>query len=192
VRYAVSNVASVKGSAITSRIRYVRDHHGEEGYRLLMDALPREGRDLIRQRILPHAWVPYELFIQVNIEADRLFGRGDLGLCYEMGRFSAELNLPTLYRLFYRLGTPMFIFRKASQLWNVHYDSGRMTAYEDGPGVVRLCMEEFETPHRAHCLSVLGWAAKSIELSGATVIEAEEKRCRVHADPACELLLRWQ
>ena len=41
-----------------------------------------------------------------------------------------------------------------------------------------LIIQDVASPHRAHCLSVLGWAAKSIELSGSKVTLAEETRCR--------------
>src|SRR5688572_10535218 len=70
-------LAQVKGSAITARIRYVRERFGEDGYRQLVAALSADERALIQGRILPHAWVPYDLFVDVNVEADRLFGKGD-------------------------------------------------------------------------------------------------------------------
>ena len=48
-----------------------------------------------------------------------------------MGRFAADVNLPTLYRIFDRLGSPQFILRKAAQLWSVHYDSGKLATIEE-------------------------------------------------------------
>lgn len=55
----------------------------------------------------------------------------------------------------------------------------------------RLVLSDFGLPHRAHCLSVLGWARKSVELAGATVTYAEEERCRTLGHKDCELVLRW-
>jgi hypothetical protein len=186
-----ATVSHAKGSAIASRIRYVREHFGEEGYRKLVEQLSPEDRARVGARILQHEWVPFDLFINTNVAIDRIFGKGDLHLCYEMGRYSAETNLPTLYRLFYRLGTPMFIFRKAAQIWNVHYDSGQIRPVDEGGGRIRIFMESVARPHRAHCLSVLGWAAKSIELSGGTVTEAKEHACRTDGAVACELALQF-
>ncbi|MFT3768872.1 MAG: hypothetical protein QM820_25800 [Minicystis sp.] len=121
-----------------------------------------------------------------------MFGRGDLALCYEMGRHAAEVNLSTLYRLFYRMGNPQFIMRRAAQLWSVHYDSGRLESIDEGQGVARLRISDLERPHRAHCLSVLGWAARSIELSGATLIGADEVKCRTRGDAVCEMVAKWR
>ena len=184
-------MSNVKGSAVTARLRYVKERHQSTGYIKLLNALTPAHRNLIEGRILAHAWVPYDLFIDVNVQCDKLFGKGDLQLCYELGRFAADVNLPTLYRLFYKIGTPMFILRQASRLWGLHYDSGTMEAIDESHGV-RLIMRDLARPHRAHCISVLGWASKSIELSGATIVQAEEPRCRRRNDPQCELVLAWR
>lgn len=184
-------MVEVKGSAITARIRFVRDRFGEQAYRRLKAALPEEDRATIDARVLPHSWVPFGLFVDINEKADELFGRGDLGLCREMGRYSAEVNLPTLYRIFYRFGTPSFIIRKAARLWDVHYSSGRLEV-DSEPDGVRLRIEGFATPHRAHCLSVLGWAERSAELSGADIVYSEEERCRTRGDDVCEIVARWR
>ncbi|MFW6067573.1 MAG: hypothetical protein ACOC97_04485 [Myxococcota bacterium] len=181
----------VKGAAVTSRVRFVRERFGESALRTLKQALPEAHRTRIDGRILPSEWVPYDLFLDLVVQADGLFGRGDLALCRDMARFSAGVNLKTLYRIFYRIGSPTFILTRAARLWQMHYDSGRLDVATDAPGKTRLRIEEFARPHRAHCLSVLGWAERSAELSGGEVHYAEETRCRTWGDPACELNLHW-
>jgi len=184
-------MACCKGIAVTSRVKYVQEHHGEAGLGALLEALP-EDRPLLEAHVLPHAWVPMDVFIRVNVAADRLFGRGDLKLCQEMGAWAAERTLPTLFKLFFRLGTPMFVFNKASKLWSAHYDTGTMVAERHGDGPAHLFIRDFAQPHRAHCLSVLGWASKSVALSGAKLARAEEPRCRTHGAPECELVVEWR
>lgn len=185
-------MSHVKGSAITSRVRFVQERYGEAGLRRVLDALPIASRARLEKRILPHEWIAFDTFVDINTVTDKLFGAGDLQLCIEMGRFGARVNLPTIYRLFYRFGTPLYIFRKAAHVWSVHYDSGRIRASEEGHGHIRIAIEQFDRPHRAHCLSVLGWAAGSIELSGGTVSSAEETACRTRGADACELALHYQ
>ena len=187
-----ADMANCKGIAVTTRLAYAEEHHAEEGLKQLVASLPIEFRALIEARVLPHAWVPMDLFIALNVNADRLFGAGDLALCQAMGGWAAEKNLPKLFRIFYRLGTPMFIFSKAAKLWSQHYDSGRMEPSSPGPNEVRLTIYDFEQPHRAHCLSVLGWAARSIQMSGGKQLGADELRCRTRGDACCELQLSWK
>jgi hypothetical protein len=185
-------VSHVKGSAIASRLRFVREHYGEAGIERLFEQLSPDDRTVVRGHILPTEWISYDLFVAINTAADRLFGKGDLQLCVEMGRYGAKTNLPTIYRLFYRFGTPMFVFRKAAQIWNVHYDSGQIIPVEDERGRIKLSIQNFARPHRAHCLSVLGWAAGSIELAGSTVTLANESACRTQGAPACDLVLQFK
>lgn len=183
-------MAKVKASAVLSRLQYATAHHGPDAANKLLDALPDEAKRQITT-VDAHQWLPFDVFVQINIEADRLWGQGDLSLCYEMGRFGAEANLPTLYRVFYRIGSPMFILRKAARLWEVHYDSGHLLPIQESPSVIRLKVSGFAQPHRAHCLSVLGWASRSVELTGANLIDAHEQRCRLRGDAACEFVIAW-
>lgn len=186
----------VKGSAVTARIRWVRELYGEAGFRALREALDPEMRALFEGRILPHEWVPFELFVAVSVELDRLYGRGDLELCRELGRYSARANLPTLYRIFYALGNPGFIVRRAARVWDIHYSSGRLeivdTPHAPGRDAVAIRLVAFQTPHRAHCLAVLGWAEESVALSGGKDVRAAKTRCRLDGDPVCELVASWR
>jgi hypothetical protein len=185
-------MAQVKGSAVLARLQFVNERFGHQAGAQLLEALPEADRRALQAHILPHSWVPYDLFIDLSVAIDQLFGKGDLALCYEQGRYAAEVNLPTLYRIFYRLGTPLFIFRKAARVWEVHYDSGRLIPLQESPNTVRIRIVDFERPHRAHCLSVKGWAARSVEMSGAMIESMSEERCRLWGDGSCEMSLTWR
>lgn len=187
---------SVKGSTVTARIRWVRELYGEPGVKRLKEALAPEHRTFLQGRILPHEWVPFELFVAVCVELDRIYGKGDLELCREMGRYSAKVNLPTLYRIFYALGSPAFIMKRAARVWDIHYSSGRLdpeiVKNTDGTETVSLKLIGFETPHRAHCLSVAGWVEESVTLSGGRVLAMLEPQCRMRGDPNCEIAATWR
>jgi hypothetical protein len=184
-------MAQVKGIAVASCLRFVRDRYGEEGLQRLKAALRPEHRAMVDGHVLPHAWAPFELILDLNVEADRLFGAGDLQLCLELGRAAANASLPTIFKLFYRLGSPSLLLDKAPKLWSAHYDSGRLVIVANAERNARLRIEEFDTPHRAQCLAVMGWALEAIEMSGARVREAEETLCRTRGDPCCEYAASW-
>jgi hypothetical protein len=185
----------VKGSAITARLRYVRELYGEPGVRKVKGAMSDAGRACIDQKVMPHDWVEFDVFVELCSEIDRLYGAGDLALCRELGRFAAKVNLPTLYRIFYTLGSPRFILSRAARVWEVHYDSGRLEAsFAERPPLqtATITLRDFATPHRAHCLSVLGWAERSVELSGGAVTEAVESACRTRGDDVCRFSVTYR
>jgi hypothetical protein len=166
-------MAHCKGIAVLARLKWVQHHHGDDGSRRFFEALAPRTREVLERHVLPHGWVPMQDFIELNVVADRLFGKGDLELCKVMGAWAAGENLPKLFRLFYRLGSPTFIFERASKLWSAHYDSGSMLLTEPTAIGARLVLTDFKAPHRAHCLSVLGWSVGAIELAGSKVTSAE-------------------
>jgi hypothetical protein len=187
-------VAHVKGNAALARLRYAREHHGEAGEKALLAALKPENRALVERGLLPQEWVPFSLFVDLNVKLDAVFGRGDLALVYQLGRYGADRNLKTIYRIFYKLGSPAFIISRATNVWSLIYDAGRFVVVPvpNETNTVLARIEGFPTPHRSHCLSVLGWAARSVELSGGTLLNAIEKSCRHRGEESCEFFLRWK
>jgi hypothetical protein len=185
-------VANVKGSALSSRILWVQLEHGDAGYQRLLHQASPELRSAIEMGINKAKWYSFELFVELNETLDRLFGKGDMALIRPLGRFGADANLKTIYRLFYKVGTVHWILGRAVRLWSAHYDSGFLEVATRGPKAAVLRVRGFATPHRAHCLAVHGWAERSIELSGGKKVVMEESKCRTRGDDLCQYDASWE
>lgn len=181
---------NVKGTALRARLRFVEERAGVDGYRRFVDALSPATRALLDARILASGWYPFSAFIEICEVIDDQLGAGDLALCHELGRYGCDANLPTLYKIFFRMADVRYIIRRAAAAWRVNYDEGSMTVVAEGDHVVTLRME-VPAPHRAHCLSVRGWIVRAGELSGAKDVRVDES-CRLHGDPHCQFELRWR
>jgi hypothetical protein len=181
---------NVKGSVLRARLRYVEERGGDNGYRHFFDALQPTTRAAIEARVLASGWYPFAAFIDICEVIDRQLGAGDLALCHELGRHGCDANLPTLYKIFFRMADVLYIVRRAAAAWRVNYDEGSMSVVGEGDHVVTLRME-VPAPHRAHCLSVRGWIVRAGELSGAKDVRVAES-CRVLGDPHCQFELRWR
>ncbi len=181
----------VKGSAITSRERWVRERHGPAGEAEVRAALDPKHRAILEAGVLRSAWVPFELFIDLNVTIDRIFGQGDYTLCKEIAYYGAKLNLPTLYRIFFRVGSLAFVLKRAARMWDVHYSTGRLSV-TSGKGWARLMIEDFAQPHPALWQSVAGWGEASAHLSGVTDATAIIEHAPEGDDPSpAEILIRW-
>ena len=184
-------VANVKGSALTSRILWVDLEHGSKGMERVLHQVSPELRKNIEQGLNKAQWYPFEQFIELNLTLDRLFGKGDLSLITELGRYGADANLTTIYRLFFKVGTVHWILGRAVRLWSAHYDSGYLEVVTKGAKGASLRVRGFATPHLAHCLSVAGWAQRSIELSGGKKPTMAETLCRTKGDEMCQFDTAW-
>ena len=189
--FGVADLSNVKGSAFTSRILWVRLHHGEAGIERMSRKVSPHLGEVLRAGAVMSRWYPFEMFIELNLGLDRMFGTGDMSLIKALGRHGADANLTTIYRLFYKVGTVKWLLARAPRLWGMHYDSGTLHV-DTYPGrEAGLRIEGFSDPHRAHCLSVWGWTERSVELSGGGNVRSEETACRVRGDPSCRFLISW-
>jgi hypothetical protein len=185
-------VSNVKGSALASRLLWVRLGHGEQGLERLEAAASPALQPVLVNGVVMARWYPFELFVELIEVIDRLFGKGDLALVWELGRFGADANLKTVYRLFYKVGTVRWILGRAARLWGVHYDSGRLEVITDRPGESIMEIVDFDTPHRVHCMSVAGWAEKSVEISGGKDAKVVELECRARGEARCVMKATWK
>jgi hypothetical protein len=182
-------MAKVRGSALVTRVAFVKERYGDEGWRRFETLLSPVTRRIVGATIDPRAWYPFEAFVDVNVRADALFGRGDYKLCFEMGGYGADRNMTTLYRVFFRLGSVSFVMGKAASLWSEHYDGGRLVTDGEDRKRFTLRIEDFPAPHCAHCMSVAGWAKRTVELTGATVLDTQRTACRNWRDAACTFVI---
>jgi hypothetical protein len=185
-------VANVKGSAMSSRVLWVQLGHGASGIDRLVRQVSPELCASIAAGFNKAKWYPFEQFVEINLAIDRLFGKGDLSLVKQLGRFGADANLTTIYRLFYKVGSVQWILGRSVRLWSAHYDSGAAEVATRGPKMAILRIRGFVTPHIAHCLSVTGWAERSIELSGGKRPIVEEALCRTRGDELCQIEMKWE
>lgn len=181
----------VRASAVLARLRWVEEHHGREAKRAVLMSLAPTHATAIMAAVNPTIWVPFDAFVALCEGIDRTYGSGDLAMCRMLGRYAADVNLPTIYRIFYKIGSFRYIISKASAVWSTHYDSGRAST-RDIPGGIAFVVEGFATPHRAHCLSVLGWVEQSAVISGAKVSVASETKCRTRGDAVCEFQIQYR
>lgn len=182
----------VKAAAVLARIQFIKDRFGEGGYARVLDAIDANTRARLGALVLSQEWLPLACMTELIETTERLFGAGNDELCREMARYAADANLTTLYRIFFRISSASYVLGKASALWNVHYDSGRLEIVEPKPKQIALSIVDFERPHCLHCRSVFGWAERSVELSGGKDVSAAYTDCRRRGASACRFTLSYR
>jgi hypothetical protein len=137
-------------------------------------------------------WVSFAQFVESTELACKLFNQGDLTMSREIGRFGAETNMGVWRSFVYRVLRPETLLSIAGGLWSHHYDGGRLVATPRGERGVAIRIEDFPTPHRTHCLSIEGWAHRTLELGRPKRVAVREVACRTQGAPACELHAEWE
>lgn len=181
--------AHVKGVVLKARVDYLTKFHGEEAFERLLESLKPETRALLEGGVLSSSWYPVQASVEMLETMDRLYGKGDLALCREMGRFSARAALGGVYRGYVRQKDFAFVNRMTPKIYRQYYDSGRMVTEVLGKGRAATRVLEFEAPHRVICLGLLGWIEAANGVWGADGVSVEETKCRLLGHDCCEYII---
>lgn len=165
----------VTGHIIRSRYTYVRKR-GEESFQRVLAELQPATAALMKDGPLETKWYPFDLYLDLSTTIDRVLGRGDLHLVYEMGAFSCETNLTGIYRAFFRFGNIDFLLKRAAKAWRSQYDFGTFSASRDPERKERLTIELADVPQptRVLFLAIEGWVVKAAELNGSEMTKISE------------------
>ena len=124
----------VKGGALLSRFAFVREHRGEEAVARVVGRLPEADRTACAS-ILTGGWYPFELNERIDaaVAAEMGMGMGD-DVFLLMGEKSAIQNLNGPHKAMLSIGDPHGLLRRAPQIYQMYYDTGRREYESSGSG----------------------------------------------------------
>lgn len=180
----------VKGAMVRAHLQFVRDRLGEDALAHTIAALPAQVADEV-DGILVSTWCTFESLIVLDLTIARTAGRDPRELMRELGRYSAQINLSTLYRAFHRDDIHEF-FRHSATLHRQFQDFG-VCAYEQlGPSSGRVTIREAACFSPSYCSSEAGYLEQVIATHGGTAASVTESACQCASDDHCAFELRWQ
>jgi hypothetical protein len=187
---AAASPVSVKGSMIVGRMAFVERHYPDR-WQEYLSALSAPTRAAVAAGILKSSWYPFSMFLDASGTAERLFGTGDYSIVRKMAAHSARVNMPTVYKVFLRLGSPQFMMKQVAQIWRSQYDSGIATSTpgkESGAVEVR----EFGQPDPLHCNGITGFMEECLRIVGMKSATVVHPKCRCNGDDLCRWEATWR
>ncbi len=181
----------VKGTAVQSSLRYVGERFGQETLARIVGRLERPDREVLGQAILPSSWYPMSAFLHFMQEARRELGPKDPELLRQMGRASCDYGMTTVYRVFFKLGSPEFVIGRASGVFSSYYDTGSVRIVERGPGLAIVELADFDGAGPEFCERLHGWMERILELAGARNVRSAHSSCVHRGGAVCRFEGRW-
>ncbi|UCC73420.1 MAG: TIGR02265 family protein [Gemmatimonadota bacterium] len=181
----------VKGSVLKSRLDFVEEHFGEDEVQQVMASLSAEDQEALR-KMLPSSWLSFEIGKRLDDAIVQVCGKGDPQFFEQLGVASADKNLTTLHSTFLTPGDPEAFLRKAPQIYELYYQTGRRAWEKTGESEGYLTTYDAETFSAADCLTVVGWYKRALAMCGATTVEVEEEECRALGGAVCRYRVRWE
>jgi hypothetical protein len=156
----------VKGSSIKSKLEFVRERFGPDAEAALKRSFASQGLFLI----LESEWYPYALFDDLCVAiAENHYG-GDLERLVEVGEYSAERTLRTVYEAYLEGGDFLRFLTRIATLHGRFYNQGRMEVeVGDDSKSCRLTLQGAPEYREADIQIAVGYyvgAAKTCGLKG--------------------------
>lgn len=184
-------MARVKGTAVSASVAYLKERLGPEAFAQVVEGLSPEAQKTLGGTVLPSGWYEFSNLLELMVAAEKRLPRGAKPLAWEMGRYSAESGLKTVYKIFFKVADVGFILKKASQVFSNYYDSGKMETVKNEGKSATLVLTDFDQPNHHFCDRLLGWMERTVELTGAREVRMTHPKCRMRGDDRCEYRGDW-
>lgn len=181
----------VKGSLMAARPRYLREHWGQTGVDDVAARVGDDARPLLSGEILPFRWYPMALMADIDRAIVEGPMEGDVALMKAFGSEIARYDLPTLYKMLFRFGTPGFVVKRLNIAYATYIDGGRVQIEVPAGGQARVTLHRAALPSYLCTYGISGWITAALELSGAQRVHVDESACVHQGAPHCSWEARW-
>jgi len=181
----------VKGGVLRSHLQWVADQQPAGTLDKICARVSPETAKILGSPILPVSWYPFRAMIEADRAIAAVAGtRDEKALIRELGRYSAQINLTTNYKVYNR-EDPHAFFLSAAQLHAHFLDFGREDYEKTGPTSCRMTKLDYPCYSKVFCWSALGYYERATALQGGTDPAAEETECMCRGARACRFEIRW-
>jgi hypothetical protein len=185
-------MANVKGLALVACGNYLKEHFsetelnkvrmqiGDARYSMLMDPLVG-------------SMYPMDDFIMINTAIADILGRGNISILREIGRASADEANRGIYRIFFKVGSPQFIIKKAAVIFSKYYDKGNLSVKEMGDTNTTVELVDFDYKDKTKyiCTRVEGWVERTLDITSGKKVTTHQAKCIAHGDSSCIFESTW-
>jgi hypothetical protein len=183
--------AQFKGTIYLSTRMFTEQQFGPDAVERVLSQLAPNDRDVLHQ-VTSLGWYPVGPVLAYHHALDRCFGKGNLDLCVEAGRFSAGWALNTVLKVFVKLRNPHWLTEKSASVWSRYHDTGRWEYDPPRENQLRGRLYDYAVHDEAFCARLRGWLMGAIELTGGRNPKATERCCTPRGLDHHEFFCTWQ
>jgi hypothetical protein len=181
----------IKGTLLASRPRYVREQWGDAGLADVASRLSPALRAVFQGSPLPFAWYPFAEMAEIDQAIVAGPMGGDLSHMKRFGSTIARYDLPTLYKMLFKLGTPSFVVKRINLAYSTYIRGGTVEASSVSKDRAVVTLTEGDFPFYFCDQGIPGWFHAAIELSGGTGVRVTQVECVHKAGARCVWEARW-
>ncbi len=181
----------IKGSAVKSIKEYVqRKHPGQ--YNSWVNSLPEESKKIISSTIYATNWYPIRDAAEVpTSKLGELIFQSPLKGAWESGRYSAEMALSGIYKVFVKALNPAYIIQRASKILPTYYKPSEIVVVGKGDKMVKLHITDFQNMNKILENRICGWIERALEISGCQGVQINIITSITDGNDVSEIEINW-
>jgi len=163
----------IKGTAVKSISDYVRKQYPSR-YNEWLTGLPLTSFRILKDGINVSEWYPmHEAAIIPTTRVGELFFRDSKKGAWECGRYSADIALTGVYKLYVKFSSPGHIIERASRVFAAYYQPSELVAANFKNKSVEVIIKKMALSHPVIEHRIAGWMERALEISGCKGIKIE-------------------
>lgn len=164
----------IKGSAVKATPDFVKANFYNR-YNEWVKSLPDASRHIMEQPIYATTWYPLmESVITPTQKVADLFYGGDHAMAArEIGRFSSDIALKGIYKIFVRISSPHFVLSRASNIFSTYYQPADIKVIENAEKKTVLQLSKFSPNEKLIMERIAGWIEHTLEITLKSPLKVE-------------------
>jgi hypothetical protein len=170
----------IKGTAVKTIPEFVREKYPND-FANWANSLSDNAKKIILN-VTTSGWFPMLAGgIEPTQKVGSVFYNNDFKKgAWELGRFSANIALHGVYKLYVKFSSPGHIISRASRVFAAYYAPSKMEVSEHRSKSVKLYLSNFDEPSEVIECRIAGWIERALEISGCNDIRVSipESLCK--------------
>ncbi len=186
------NSMDVKGTGIITIPDYVKKYYSEH-YEKWFRMLPTSSQNLFENSIMAAAWYPIlEGLIYPTQALASLLGESSEEAAFRLGRYSSEVSLNGVYKIFLRVSSPLFVLSRASTVLGSYYRPAKIEVVEKHEEKAVMKITGFGGESSIVLNRIAGWIEKTIETTGFKEINVSVEKYETEIVPYGFVTAEWK
>jgi len=182
----------IKGSAVKATPDFVREKHPQRFVEWL-EILPPTSKTILDQQIYSTNW--YNLVDSVIVPtqkvADMFFNGNYKEAALEIGRYSADVALKGVYKMFVRVSSPQFVLSRASNIFSAYYNPSEIKIVESKDKKCVLQFLKFQKKEELIMYRIAGWIEHTLEITLKSPLKVEVQTEELGLFIKTNILVEW-
>lgn len=164
----------IKGTAVKTTPDYVKEKFPDR-YTSWLNSLPEKSRMIFEEPIYATNW--YDLIDSVIIPTQKVgemfYDGNQIEAAHKLGRYSSEIALKGIYKIFVRVSSPHFVLSRASSIFSAYYKPSDIKVVESKDKRCAIRLAQFHVNEKLIMHRIAGWVEQTLEITLKTALTVD-------------------